>query len=96
MGEEAYQITDYVHDEVVAFCGAMNPKGKLKHSEDEMYSTERLKLEGYNPEDTIPVATFFYEKYPPKKSIFLCRSIYRTTLGSKSSRSIFALCYSVG
>jgi len=26
---EAYQITDYVHDEVVDFCGAMNPKGKL-------------------------------------------------------------------
>ena len=38
MGKEAYQITDYVHDEVVAFCGAMNPKGKLEHSEDEMYS----------------------------------------------------------
>ncbi len=58
MAEEAYQITDYVHDEVVAFCGAMNPKAKLKHSEDEMYSTERLKLESYNPEDAIPVGTF--------------------------------------
>ena len=70
MGEEAYQIKDYVHDEVVAFCGAMNPKGKLEHSEDEMYSTELLKLESYNPKDTIPVATFFYEKYSPKKAYF--------------------------
>ena len=48
----------------------MNPKGKLEHSEDEMYSTERLKLESYNPEDAIPVATFFYEKYSPKKAYF--------------------------
>ena len=70
MGKEAYQITDYIHDEVVAFCGAMNPKGKLEHSEDEMYSTDRYKLESYNPEDTIPVATFFYEKYSPKKAYF--------------------------
>ena len=70
MGKEAYQITDYVHDEVVAFCGAMNPKGKLEQSEDEIYSTERLKLESFNPEDTIPVATFFYEKYSPKKAYF--------------------------
>ena len=70
LGKETYQITDYVHDEVVAFCGAMNPKGKLEHSEDEMYSTERLKLESYNPEDAIPVATFFYEKYSPKKAYF--------------------------
>ena len=35
-----------------------------------MYSTERLKLESYNPEDAIPVATFFYEKYSPKKAYF--------------------------
>ena len=70
MGEEAYQITDYVHDEVVAFCGAMHPKGKLEHSEDEMYSPDRYKLESWNPEDTIPVATFFYEKYSPKKAYF--------------------------
>ena len=35
MREEAYQIQDYVHDEVVAFAGAMNPKGELA-CEDEM------------------------------------------------------------
>ena len=29
MGEEAYKIQDYAHDEAVAFAGALNPKGKL-------------------------------------------------------------------
>ena len=37
MGEEAYQIKNYFHDEVVAFARAMNPKGKLACNEDEMY-----------------------------------------------------------
>ena len=60
MGEETYQIKVCVHDEVVAFAGAMSPKGELA-CEDEMYSPDRYKLESCNPEDTIPVATFFYE-----------------------------------
>ena len=37
MGEETYQIKVCVHDEVVAFAGAMNPKGELA-CEDEMSS----------------------------------------------------------
>tara|TARA_B100001989_G_scaffold160161_1_gene114772 strand:- start:7 stop:474 length:468 start_codon:yes stop_codon:yes gene_type:complete len=78
MGEEAYQIKDYFHDEVVAFAGAMNPKGKLECNEDEMYSPNRYKLEGRNPEDTIPVATFFYEKYSPKKAFFYVASFTET------------------
>ena len=74
MGKETYQITDYFHDEVVAFVGALNFKGKISYKEDEMYSTDRLKLESYNPEDTIPVATFFYKKYSQKKVYFYVAS----------------------
>ena len=74
MGKENYQIQYYVHDEAVAFAGALNPKGKLAFNEDERYSTDRLELESYNPEDTIPVATFFYEKYSPKKAYFYVAS----------------------
>ena len=74
MGKENYQIQDYAHDEAVAFAGALNPKGKLSFNEDEMYSTDRLELESYNPEDTIPVATLFYEKYSPKKTYFYVAS----------------------
>ena len=69
IGEEAYQIKDYFHDEAVAFAGALNPKGKLACNEDEMYSTERLKSESCNPEDTIPVATFL-KKNSTKKAYF--------------------------
>ena len=58
MGEQTYQIKDYVHDEVVAFTGALNVKGALSRNEDDMYLTDRSKLESYNPEDTIPVAIF--------------------------------------
>ena len=53
MGEQTYQIKDYVHDEAVAFAGALNPKGKLAYNEDEMYSTDRYKLISDNPEDAI-------------------------------------------
>ena len=66
MGEKSYQIKDYVHDVAVAFAGVLNPKGRLAHNENEMYSSDRYKLESWNPEDTIPVATFCYEKYSPK------------------------------
>ena len=78
MGEEAYKIQDYVHDEAVAFAGALNPKGSLAHNSDEMYSSDRYKLESCNPEDTIPVGTFFYEKYSPKKAFFYVASFTET------------------
>ena len=77
MGKETYQIKVCVHDEVVAFAGAMNPKGELA-CEDEMYSPERYKLESCNPEDTIQIATFFYEKYSPKKAYFYVASFTET------------------
>ena len=80
MVEEAYQIKDYFHDAAVAFAGAMNPKGRLAHNEDEIYSSDRYKLESCNPEDTIPVATFFYEKYSPKKAYFYVASFRETQL----------------
>ena len=89
MGEEAYQIKVCVHDEVVAFAGAMNPKGELA-CEDEMYSPERYKLESCNPEDTIPVATFFYEKYSPKKAYFYVAS-FTETQWKESHMEVYSL-----
>ena len=74
MEDQTYQIKDYVHDEVVAFAAAMNPKGKITFNEDEMYSTDHLELESYNPEDTIPVATFLLKKYYTKLIYFYVSS----------------------
>ena len=90
MGEEAYLIQDYVHDEAVAFAGAMNPKGKLACNEDELYSPDRYKLESCNPEDTIPVATFFYEKYSPKKAYFYVAS-FTETQWKESHMEVYSL-----
>ena len=58
MGEQTYQIKDYIYDEVVAFTGALNVKGDLSRNEDDMYLTDRYKLEIYNPEYTVPVGIF--------------------------------------
>ena len=90
MGEEAYQIKDYFHDEAVAFAGAMNPKGKLSCNEDEMYAPDRCKLESCNPADTIPVATFFYEKYSPKKAYFYVAS-FTETQWKESHMEVYSL-----
>jgi len=90
MGEEAYKIQDYVHDEAVAFAGAMHPKGSLAHNSDEMYSSDRYKLESWNPEDTIPVATFFYEKYSPKKAYFYVAS-FTETQWKESHMEVYSL-----
>ena len=90
MREEAYQIKDYFHDKVVAFAGAMNPKGKLSCNEDEMYSPDRYELENCNPEDAIPVATFFYEKYSPKKAYFYVAS-FTETQWKQSHMEVYSL-----
>ena len=92
MGKETYQIKVCVHDEVVAFAGAMNPKGELA-CEDEMYSPERYKLESCNPEDSIPVATFYYEKYSPKKAYFYVASFKEAHSIAKHQQafSLFAI-----
>ena len=90
MGEEAYKIQDYVHDEAVAFAGAMHPKGSLAHNSDEMYSSDRYKLESCNPEDSIPVATFYYEKYSPKKAYFYVAS-FTETQWKESHMEVYSL-----
>ena len=90
MGKEAYQIKDYFHDEAVAFAGAMNPKGSLAHNSDEMYSSERYQLESWKPEDTIQVATFFYEKYSPKKAYFYVAS-FTETQWKESHMEVYSL-----
>ena len=90
MGAEAYQIKDYFHDEAVAFAGAMNPKGSLAHNSDEMYSSDRYKLESCNPEDSIPVATFYYEKYSPKKAYFYVAS-FTETQWKESHMEVYSL-----
>ncbi len=58
MGEQTYQIKNYIYDEVVAFTGALNVKGDLSRNEDDMYLTDSYKLEIYKPEDTFPIAIF--------------------------------------
>ena len=90
MGEEAYKIQDYVHDEAVAFAGALNPKGSLAHNSDEMYSSDLYKLESCNPEDSIPVATFYYEKYSPKKAYFYVAS-FTETQWKESHMEVYSL-----
>ena len=90
MEEEAYKIQDYVHDEAVAFAGALNPKGSLAHNSDEMYSSDRYKLESCNPEDSIPVATFYYEKYSPKKAYFYVAS-FTETQWKESHMEVYSL-----
>ena len=90
MGEEAYKIQDYVHDEAVAFAGAMHPKASLAHNSDEMYSSDRYKLESCNPEDSIPVATFYYEKYSPKKAYFYVAS-FTETQWKESHMEVYSL-----
>ncbi len=58
MGEQTYQIKDYIYDEVEAFTGALNVKGDLSRNEDDMYLTDSYKLEIYKTEDTFPIAIF--------------------------------------
>ena len=74
MGEEAYQIYDFVPDIVNAFACVFSVKGKITLNEDEMISTDRLKLESYNPKDTILVATFLHDQYSTKKAYFYVAS----------------------
>ena len=66
MAKETYQITEYVHDQVVAYCTAFGlldtePKEDINHLID------FCELESSNPQDTIQVATFFLEKTSSKK-----------------------------
>ena len=70
MAKETYQIYDFVPDILMAFIAVFSVKGEITLNDDEMSSTDRLKLESYNPKDTILVATFLHDQYSTKKAYF--------------------------
>ena len=90
MGEEAYQIYDFVPDIVNAFACVFSVKGKITLNEDEMISTDRLKLESYNPKDTILVATFLHDQYSTKKAYFYVAS-FTETQWKESHMEVYSL-----
>ena len=71
MAKETYQIYDFVPDILMAFLSVFSVKGEITLNDYEMSSTDRLKLESYNPKDTILVATFLHDQYLQKKHIFM-------------------------
>ena len=66
MGKETYQITEYVHDQVIAYCTAFGLID-TEPKEDINNLIDFYELESSNPPDTIQVATFFLEKTSTKK-----------------------------
>ena len=58
----------------MAFLSVFSVKGEITLNDDEMSSTDRLKLESYNPRDTILVATFLHDQYSTKKAYFYVAS----------------------
>ena len=68
MAKETYQIYDFAPDILMAFIAVFSVKGEITLNDDEMSSTDRLKLESYNPKDTILVATFSHDQYSTKKA----------------------------
>ena len=74
MAKETYQIYDFVPDILMAFIAVFSVKGEITLNDDEMRSTDRLKLESYNPKDTILVATFLHDQYSTKKAYFYVAS----------------------
>ena len=92
MGEEAYQIYDFVPDIVNAFACVFSVKGKITLNEDEMISTDRLKLESYNPKDTILVATFLHDQYSTKKAYFYVASFKAHSIANhEQAFSLFSI-----
>ena len=65
MGKETYQIIDYDHGADDAFFTCI--REKLSSRGQVLESIDHSQLENFNPEGTIPVATFFHEKYSTKK-----------------------------
>ena len=74
MAKETYQIYDFVPDILMSFLSVFSVKGEITLNDDEMSSTDRLKLESYNPKDTILVATFLHDQYSTKKAYFYVAS----------------------
>ena len=71
MAKETYQIEEYWHDEVTAYCtafGILGEKEAPKEGFDQ--STDFNNLESSLPPDAIKVATFVYKEYSTKKIYF--------------------------
>ena len=66
MGKETYQMTEYVHDQVIAYCTAFGLID-TEPKEDINNLIDFYELESSNPPDTIQVATYFLEKTSTKK-----------------------------
>ena len=71
MAKETYQIEEYWHDEVTAYCTAFGILGE-KETPNEGFdqSTDFNNLESSLPPDTIQVATFLNKEYSTKKIYF--------------------------
>ena len=95
MVNEPYQIKDYDHGEVDAFYTCLK-EGKLSSRGQVLVSTDRYELESFNPEGTIPVATFFYEKYSTKKIYFYVCSFTESTQRANHQEiySLFSIMWS--
>ena len=80
MGKETYQITEYVHDQVIAHCIAFGLIGTDEPKEDKNNLIDFYELESFNPPDTIQVATFFLEKTSTKKKYIIMSALFRKNL----------------
>ncbi len=71
MPKKTYQIEEYWHDEVTAYCTAFGILGE-KETPNEGFdqSTDFNNLESSLPPDTIQVATFLNKEYSTKKIYF--------------------------
>ena len=83
MGKETYQITEYVHDQVIAYCTAFGIIGTTEPKEDIDHLIDFNELESSNPPDTIQVATYVNKKYSTKIIYFSVFSLTEKTTLAK-------------
>ena len=74
MGKETYQITEYVHDQVVAHYIAFGLIGSTELKEDKNDLIDFCELESFNPPDTISSRNIFSGKNLHKKIDYYVRS----------------------
>ena len=71
MRKETYQIEEYWHDEVTAYCTAFGILGEREEPKEGFdKSTDFNNLESAMPPDTLQVATFLNKEYSTKKIYF--------------------------
>ena len=71
MAKETYQIEEYWHDEVTAYCTAFGILGEREEPKEGFdQSTDFINLESSLPPDTIHVGTFLNKEYSTKKIYF--------------------------